>query len=73
MLANTALKNDSAPWAGRSRDVPLSDLELERVERDCLFMEIECLRGKDDDLVREMKFLREMVMGLTFGWRGVRE
>lgn len=73
MLANTALKNDSAPWEGGSRDVPLSDLELESVETYCLFMEIECLRGKDDDSVREMKFLRVMVMGLTFGWRGVRE
>lgn len=39
-------------------------LELERAERYCLFAEIEWSRGKDDDLLREMEFLRVILIEL---------
>lgn len=39
----------------------------------CLLVKIEHLRGENDDLLREMKFLVIGFLGLTLGWRGVRE
>lgn len=39
----------------------------------CLLVKIEYLRGENDDLLREMKFLVMGFLGLMLGWRGVRE